>query len=272
MECEKFLPGIFKCECWVLPLQSYPDPFYFIPIHSLPCNWSLPFYQSVTDRLRVLNKRRSSRNLRKVTKQPTGSLLPASSGPGLPAFALVLCSQGEAHHRCNHWTKLFLTSTIRPWPCSYRSTFSSPRVRKWFIIIIIILDRVLSFSRDNDVAFFPSYNRKRKHTKIIKTKYCSIPHPLSPRGVKTVTHDQGRKMHLNSLFQGCRQWCGWSLEGTVIPRWAQQESVLLEADVSSGLLTQVLFHQQRLCPPEMPVVVRTGRAGVGDCVPLASSG
>ena len=151
--------------------------------------------------------------------------------------------------------------------------FSSPRVRKWFIIIIIIiLDRVLSFSRDNDVAFFPSYNRKRKHTKIIKTKYCSIPHPLSPRGVKTVTHDQGRKMHLNSLFQGCRQWCGWSLEGTVIPRWAQQESVLLEADVSSGLLTQVLFHQQRLCPPEMPVVVRTGRAGVGDCVPLASSG
>ena len=43
--------------------------------------------------------------------------------------------------------------------------------------------------------------------------------------------------------------------------------MLLEADASSGLLTQVLLHQQRLTPPETPVVVRTGRVGVGDCVP-----
>ena len=48
--------------------------------------------------------------------------------------------------------------------------------------------------------------------------------------------------------------------------------MLLEADVSSGLLTQVLLNQQRSCPPWTPAVVRTGRVGVGGCAPLTSSG
>ena len=102
--------------------------------------------------------------------------------------------------------KLFLASTFHPWPYSYMSTFSFSQGKK---VIYFLRDRVLSFSRDDDFAFFPSYNRRTKHTKIIKTKYCSLPHPLSPRGVKTVTHHRGRKVAPKLAFPGL--WRGMRL-------------------------------------------------------------
>ena len=117
---------------------------------------------------------------------------------------------------------LFLTSKVYPRPYSYMSTFFFSQGRK--VIFFFFLVGSCHFPGIMILPSFPPINRRRKHTKIIKTKYCSLFHPLSPRGVKTVTHHQGRKMHLNSFFQGCRGWFGGSLEGTVTPRWVQQES------------------------------------------------